>query len=131
MEEVLETYEKPYDPKVPVLCMDEQPVQLLKETRSPIPATAHQAKRVDYEYERAGTAVIFMFAEPLAGWREVAVRERKTKIDWAVEMARLLEGRYADCAKVSRECDNLKPQTKGAFYETFAPERARALVRRI
>jgi hypothetical protein len=69
MEEVLETYEKPYDPKVPVLCMDEQPVQLLKETRSPIPATAKHAKRVDYEYERAGTAAIFMFAEPLAGWR--------------------------------------------------------------
>ena len=95
MEEVLETYEKPYNPAVPVLCMDEQPVQLLKETRSPIPATAKHAKRVDYEYERAGTATIFMFAEPLAGWREVAVRERKTKIDWATEMARLLEGRYA------------------------------------
>ena len=99
MEEVLETYEKPYDPNVPVLCMDEQPVQLLKETRSPIAATAEHAKRVDYEYERAGTAAIFMFAEPLAGWREVAVRERKTKIDWAIEMAQLLEGRYADCAK--------------------------------
>ena len=74
MEEVLETYEKPYNPAVPVICMDEQPVQLLKETRSPIPATAKHAKRVDYEYERAGTASIFMFAEPLAGWREAAVR---------------------------------------------------------
>ncbi len=95
MEEVLETYEKPYDPAVPVICMDEQPVQLLKETRTPIPATAKHAKRVDYEYERAGTATIFMFTEPLAGWREVAVRQRKTKIDWATEMARLLEGRYA------------------------------------
>ena len=63
--------------------MDEQPVQLLKETREPIPATTKHAKRVDYEYERAGTASIFMFTEPLAGWREVAVRERKTKIDWA------------------------------------------------
>ena len=76
--------------------MDEQPVQLLKETRVPIPATAKHAKRVDYEYERPGTASIFMFAEPLAGWREVAVRETKTKVDWAIEMARLLEGRYAD-----------------------------------
>ena len=84
MEEVLETYAKPYDPKRPVLCMDEQPVQLLKETRVPIPATRQHAKRVDYEYERAGTANIFMFAEPLAGWREVAVRETKTKVDWAV-----------------------------------------------
>ena len=96
MEEVLETYAKPYDPTCPVLCMDEQPVQLLKETRVPIPATAKHGKRVDYEYERAGTANIFMFAEPLAGWREVAVRETKTKIDWAIEMARLLEGRYAE-----------------------------------
>jgi DDE superfamily endonuclease len=131
MEEVLETYEKPYDPNVPVLCMDEQPVQLLKETRSPIAATATHAKRVDYEYERAGTAALFMFAEPLAGWREVAVRERKTKTDWTIEMARLLEGRYADCAKVILVCDNLNTHTKGAFYEAFEPERARTLVRRI
>ena len=72
-----------------------------------------------------------MFAEPLAGWREVAVRERKTKIDWAIEMARLLEGRYAACPKVILVCDNLNTHTKGAFYEAFKPERARALVRRI
>jgi hypothetical protein len=72
-----------------------------------------------------------MFAEPLAGWREVAVRERKTKSDWAIEMARLLEGRYAACGKVILVCDNLNTHTKGAFYEAFAPERARALVRRL
>lgn len=131
MEEVLETYETPYDPQCPVVCMDEQPVQLLKETRVPIPATATHAKRVDYEYERAGTTNIFMFTEPLAGWREVAVRTTKTKIDWAVEMARLLEGRYADCPKVIVVCDNLNTHTKGAFYEAFEPERARQLVRRI
>lgn len=131
MEEVLETYEKPYNPGCPVLCMDEQPVQLLKETRVPIPATAKHAKRVDYEYERAGTANIFMFAEPLAGWREVAVRETKTKLDWATETARLLEGRYADCERVILVCDNLNTHTKGAFYETFEPARARQLVRRI
>jgi len=131
MEEVLETYEKPYDPNCPLLGMDEQPVQLLKETRTPIAATAEHGKRVDYEYERAGTANIFLFTEPLAGWREVAVRETKTKIDWAVEMARLLEGRYAPCAKVILVCDNLNTHTKGAFYEAFEPERARRLVRRI
>jgi DDE superfamily endonuclease len=131
MEAVLETYEKPYDPQVPVLCMDEQPVQLFKETRTPIPATAKHGKRVDYEYERAGTATIFMFAEALAGWREVAVRERKTKVDWATEMARLLEGRYAECAKVIVVCDNLNTHTKGAFYEKFTPERARSFARRI
>jgi len=131
MEEVLETYEKPYDPQCPVVCMDEQPVQLLKETRVPIPATAKHAKRVDYEYERAGTANIFMFAEPLAGWREVSVRPTKTKVDWAIEMARHLEGRYADCPKVIVVSDNLNTHTKGAFYEAFKPERARELVRRI
>jgi len=91
MENVLETYAEAYDPQQPVLCMDEQPVQLLKETRVPIPATRRHANRVDYEYERAGTANIFMFAEPLAGWREVTVRDTKTKVDWAVEMALLME----------------------------------------
>lgn len=131
MEEVLDTYEKPYDPAIPVLCMDEQPVQLLKETRPPLPATKEHGRRVDYEYERAGTANIFMFTEPLAGWREVSVRERKTKLDWATEMARLLEGRYARCQKVILVCDNLNTHTKGAFYEAFDPERARQLVRRI
>jgi hypothetical protein len=131
MEDVLDTYAKPYDSACPVVCMDEQPVQLLKETRTPIPATAKHAKRVDYEYERAGTANIFMFTEPLAGWREVSVRKTKTKIDWALEMARLLEGRYASCGKVILVCDNLNTHTKGAFYEAFEPERARQLVRRI
>jgi hypothetical protein len=131
MEEVLDIYARPYDPDCPVVCMDEQPVQLFKETRAPIPATAKHAKRVDYEYERAGTANIFMFTEPLAGWREVAVRVTKTKVDWAVEMARILEGRYADCEKVILVCDNLNTHTKGAFYEAFDPERARQLVRRI
>jgi DDE superfamily endonuclease len=131
MEEVLETYAKLYDPMRPVLCMDEQPVQLLKETREPIAATAKHARRVDYEYERAGTASIFMFAEPLAGWREVAVRETKTKVDWAIEMARLIEGRYAKVERVIVVCDNLNTHTKGAFYEVFPPARARQLVRRI
>jgi hypothetical protein len=131
MEEVLETYEQPYDPACPVLCMDEQPVQLIKEARPPIAATAQHPQRIDYEYERAGTANIFMFTEPLSGWREATAREKKTKLDWAREMARLLEGRYAACEKVILVCDNLNTHTKGAFYEAFEPARARALVRRI
>jgi DDE superfamily endonuclease len=131
MEEVLDTYCQPYDPARPVVCMDEQPVQLLKETRTPIPATKKRAKRVDYEYERAGTAGVFVFTEPLAGWREVTVRQTKTKLDWAVEMARLLDGRYARCEKIFLVCDNLNTHTKGAFYEAFEPQRARQLVRRI
>ena len=98
---------------------------------APIPATATTAKRVDYAYERAGTANFFMFTEPLAGWREVAVRRRKTKLDWAIEMARLLEGRYAACEKVIVVCDNLNTHTIGAFYEAFEPKRARELVRRM
>lgn len=131
MEDVLETYAKPYAPKVPVLCMDEQPVQLVKEVRTPIAATKSKPKRVDYEYERAGVANVFMFTEPLSGWREVAIREKKTKVDWAIAMAELLEGRYADCEKVIVVCDNLNTHTMGAFYEVFEPERARAMVRRI
>jgi hypothetical protein len=131
MEEVLDTYEKPYDPSCPVICMDEQPVQLVKETRQPIPATKRHAKRIDYEYERAGTASIFMFTEPLRGWREATARTTKTKIDWAIEVARLLEGRYAKCEKVTLVCDNLNTHTIGAFYAAFPPERARALVRRL
>ena len=131
MEEVLETYEKPYDATHPQLCMDEQPVQLVKETRKPIRATKKHPRRVDYEYERAGTANIFMFTEPLSGWREATARVSKTKVDWAIEMARLLEGRYRKCEKVILVCDNLNTHTKGAFYEAFAPKRARSLVRRL
>jgi hypothetical protein len=131
MEAVLDTYEKPYDRAQPVLCMDEQPVQLIKETRRPIPATRQHANRVDYEYERAGTASIFLFTEPLAGWREATARASKTKLDWAVEVARLLEGRYRDCPTVTLVCDNLNTHTMGAFYEAFRPARARSLVRRI
>lgn len=131
MEAVLETYAQPYNPTCPVICMDEQPVQLHKETRTPIPATAKHGKRVDYEYERAGTASIFMLTEPLAGWRQVSVRQRRTKGDWAIEIAQLLEGRYAHSEHVILVCDQLNTHTKGAFYEVFEPERARQLVRRI
>jgi hypothetical protein len=131
MEDVLDVYARPYDANRPVLNMDEQPVQLLKEVRVPIPPTAKHPRRVDYEYERRGTANIFMFCEPLAGWRDVAVREKKTKLDWAEEVARLLEGRYAHCEKVLLVCDNLNTHTKGAFYERFPAQRARALVSRI
>ena len=91
----------------------------------------HRPRRVDYEYERAGTASVFLFAEPLAGWRQATARARRTKADWAVEVAGLLEGRYAECEKVILVCDNLNTHTKGAFYEVFEPARARQLVRRL
>ena len=131
MEEVLETYANAYDPENPVLCMDEQPVQLLKETRVSIAATREHGKRVDYEYERNGTASIFMFAEPLSGWRQATARKRRTKKDWAIEVAHLLDTRYADCEKVTIVLDNLNTHTKGAFYEVFEPTVARAYLKRI
>jgi hypothetical protein len=111
--------------------MDEQPIQLLKETRTPIAGTKKHPRRVDYEYERAGTASIFMFCEPLAGWRQVSVRERRTKVDWAQEMERLLQTRYQSAKKVILVCDNLNTHTRGAFYEAFQPTTARSLVKRL
>lgn len=131
MEEILDTYEEPYDSNIPVVCMDEQPVQLHKEVRQPIAATKKHACRVDYEYERCGTASLFMFTEPLAGWRQVTARPTRTKVDWALEMEQMLNGRYKDATKVILICDNLNTHTKGAFYEAFTPEKARNLVRRM
>jgi DDE superfamily endonuclease len=131
MEAVIEVYEKAYNPGVPVLCMDEQPVQLVKDVRPPISATARHPKRVDFEYERAGVASLFLFCEPLAGWREVSVRTHHTKVDWAQEMAKLLTGRYAKCEKVFLVCDHLATHTAGAFYEAFDAATARSLVKRI
>ncbi len=119
MEEILDTYEESYDADHPVLCMDEQPVQLHKDTRKPIPATRNHARRVDYEYERCGTACVFMFTEPLSGWRQATARPRRTKVDWALEMASLLDTRYKNSRKVILVCDNLNTHTKGAFYEAF------------
>jgi len=131
MEEVLETYEKPYDLAHPVLCMDEQPVQLLNETRTPIEATQEHGQRVDYEYERNGTASIFMFAEPLAGFRQATARPQRTKVDWALEVAGLLDTRYTECERVTLVMDNLNTHTQGAFYEAFEPDKARAYLRRL
>lgn len=131
MEEVLETYTKTYDPAHPVVCMDEQPVQLLKETRAPIAATKQHGQRVDYEYERNGTASIFMFAEPLVGFRQATARAQRTKLEWAEAVAHLLDTRYADCECVTLVLDNLNTHTKGAFYEAFSPDVARGYLRRI
>lgn len=131
MEEILDTYAMPYNALIPVLCMDEQPVQLLKETRTSIAASKGHARRVDYEYERAGTACLFMFVEPLSGWRKVRARPQRTKVDWAFEMEELLRTKYADVEKVILVCDNLNTHTRGAFYEAFPAEKARELVKRI
>ena len=131
MEDVLETYAKAYDPQHPVLCMDAQPVQLLQETRVPIAATKQHGARVDDEYERHGTASIFLFAEPLSGVRQATARARRTKADWALEVAPLWETRYTDGEEVTLVCDNLNTHPKGAFYEAFDPARARAYIKRL
>ncbi len=131
MEDVLDIYSRPYDPLLPVICMDEQPIQLLNEAHTPIAATMNHPKRVDYEYERTGTASIFMFTEPLAGKREVTIRERRTKVDWAFEMEKLLSTHYADVEKIILVCDNLNTHKCGAFYDAFPAEKAREIVKKI
>jgi hypothetical protein len=131
MENVLGIYKRPYDPRFPVVCMDEQPVQLLEEVNIPIAATKNHARRADYEYKRAGTVSIFMFCEPLAGWRDVSVRPRRTKVDWAIEMRRLLAEHYGDAEKVTLVCDNLNTHVTGSFYEAFEASEARSLLDRL
>ena len=130
-EDVLETYAKAYDPPHPVRCMDEQPVPRRKETRVPIAATTQHGKRVDDADERQGTASLFLFAEPLAGFRHATARARRTKADWASDVAQMVETRSTDGAYVTLVCDNLNTPTKGAFYEAFEPDRARAYLKRI
>lgn len=131
MEKVLETYALPRNSRRPILCMDEQPVQLLNKTRVPIPATKTHPQRMDYEYERAGTASAFTFCEPLSAWREIRVCEQRTKIDWGREITSFLETRYAQAEKVVLVCDNLNTHTKGVFYKAFLPEQARSYLRRL
>ncbi len=104
---------------------------MVGETRQPLPATTEHPHRVDYKYQRAGMALVFLFCEPLAGWRTVTVRERRTKLDWAEEVAALLENRYANCEMITLVLDNLNTHTLGALYEAFEPERARRLRQRI
>jgi hypothetical protein len=131
MEDVLAVYQQPYDPQVPLVCMDEQPVQLLKETRPPLPAAPGQPTQVDYEYERTGTANIFMFTEPLIGTRHVHVTEHRTAVDWAHEIRDLLEVRYPEAVRVRLVCDHLNTHGIGSLYEAFPPEQARRLASRL
>jgi hypothetical protein len=131
MEEVLDTYAQPYHADYPVVCRDEQPKQLFRETRPPLSATLGHPRRVDYEYERAGVVNLFMFCEPLGGWRGVTARPQKTKVDWACAVAKLLETRYAQVKKVTLVCDNYKTHTQGAFYQAFPAEQALDYVRRL
>lgn len=131
LEDVLDVYQRPCDQTAPVVCMDEMPVQLLKETRVPIPAQPGRPRRVDYEYERNGTANIFMFVEPLAGWRQTLVTERRTAVDWAVAVRDLVDNRYADARVIVLVMDNLNTHTLGSLYEAFPPAEARRIAKRL
>jgi len=131
MEDVLEVYHMPYDPQVPLVCMDEQPVQLIREVRQPLPAAAGTPERSAYEYERNGTATIFMCTEPLCGVRRVSVRERKTAVDWATEVQHLLDRQYPEADRIRLVCDNLNTHGIGSLYEAFPPEQARRLASRL
>ena len=131
MEDILDLYHRPYDPDTPLVCMDEKPIQLIKETRIPLPVLPGKAARYDYEYERNGTAVNFMFTEPLAGWRKVNVRARKTSVDWACELKELLDVDYPEAEKVRLVCDNLNTHTIASLYQAFEPAEARRLATRL
>jgi hypothetical protein len=108
-----------------VVCRDEQPVQVLRETRVPIAATRPPGRRVDDAYERNGTASMVLFAEPLSGCRQAPARAQRPQADWASEGAPLLDTRYAPCKQVTLGGDNLHTPTPGAFYAAFEPRRAR------
>ena len=131
MEDVLEPYQEPYDPDAPVVCMDEASKQLVGETRVPVPAAPGRPARVDYEYERKGTANIFIFAEPLLGWRSTQVTEQRTRIDWALAVKELLDVHYPDVRVVRLVMDNLNTHSIGSLYEAFKPAEARRLSQRL
>ena len=131
MEDILEVYRRPHDVTAPVVCMDEMPVQLTKETRQPIPSGPGRPRRVDYEYERNGTANIFMFVEALAGFRQTRITERRTRVDWAMALRDLVDGRYADARVIVLIMDNLNTHTLGSLYEAFPPAEARRLAQRL
>src|SRR5512135_530022 len=131
MEDVLEVYIRPYDPARPVVCLDEISKQLVAETRTPLPAEPGPPARVDYEYERCGTANLFMTSEPLAGHRHVTVTEQRTAIDFAKEVRDLLEVRYPQAARVVLVMDNLNTHKPAALYQAFEPAVARSLLERL
>ncbi|GBC61200.1 IS630 family transposase [Desulfonema ishimotonii] len=131
MEDIIELYCLPYDPEILLVCMDEQSRQLIGETGKIIAAEPGRPERSDYEYERNGTANIFMFAEPLSGRRHVSVTERRTASDRAEEIKELAEVRYPDARLIRLVCDNLNTHKIGSLYETFPPEQARRIAKRL
>lgn len=131
MESVLEVYKRPYDPQRPVVCMDEKPKQLVKETRRPIPCRKGRPKQCDFEYERNGTANVFVFVEALKGWRRVEATERRTRLDWADQIKRLIDADYKQAQKITLVMDNLNTHSPASLYEAFEPAEARRLMEKL
>jgi DDE superfamily endonuclease len=131
MEDVLELYGEPYDPRYPVVCFDESPYQLLSERRQPILAKPGQPARYDYEYRREGTCNLLMFFEPLRGWRHVKVTERRTAKDYAQCLKDLVDGYYPKATLISLVQDNLNTHTPAALYEVVEPAEARRLISKL
>ena len=131
MEDVLDVYCRPYDPRWPQVCLDEQPVQLVGETRVPLPPAPGRPECYDYEYERHGTANIFLWVEPLAGRRHVPVTERRTAVDWAHLFQKLVDVQYPEAEGIRLVLDNLNTHRIASLYAAFPPEEARRLARKL
>lgn len=131
MEDVLALYHEPYDPLYRMVCLDETSKQLIKETCQPLPAQPGQARRYDYEYERNGTRNLFIFSEPLAGWRHVKVTERQTKRDWPHRMQQLVDGLYPEAERIHVVLDNLNTHNPTMLYEIFEAAEAGRLLGRL
>lgn len=128
MEDVLEVYQRPYDPRYPQVCLDEATKQLVRETRASIEAAPGRPERHDYEYERNGTANLFMISEPLAGRRRVKVTDRRTRVDFAHVIRELVDEDYPDAEKIVLVMDNLNTHKPASLYEAFEPAEARRLL---
>jgi hypothetical protein len=131
MEDILAVYKRPYDPKEPLVCMDETTKQLIKETRRTIRAAHGIPERYDYEYDRNGVCNLFMFYEPFGGKRYVTVTDRRARVDWALQIRELLDNHYPDARKVILVMDNLNTHNGASLYETFHPHEARRLLERL
>jgi len=131
MENILDIYQRPYNPEIPVVCMDEKPYQLLDEKLKPLPAKPGSVKKTDCEYIRNGTCSIFVFTEPLAGLRHVEALPQRTKIDFANQVKAFVEMNYPEHEKIILISDNLNTHNISSFYEAFDPEIARKLARKI
>lgn len=131
MEDVLSVYERPYDENCPVVCMDEKSYQLLDEARNPIPMKQGDIRHEDSEYIRHGTCSIFIFTEPLRGWRRTEVLQRRTRVDWAEQIRVLLEEDYPDVPRICLVMDNLNTHSIASLYAAFPPAKAFALAQRL